>query len=732
MAAKRSRPKKKSTILLPLASKINKFLGHIFSLVGKPFFLFGIKVLALVVFVSKLKIKLPKTRLPKHGTIFKRFRIPKKVFFLFIISVSLIIIFIFWSIIIRGLPSPFQLVTRNQRLSTKIYDRNGVLLYKIFKNENRTLVPLSQIPLNVRQAVVAIEDSDFYLHPGFSAKGIIRAIIRNAAKGELSGGSTITQQLVKNALLTREKTISRKLKEMLLAIEVEFTFSKDQILEMYLNEVSFGGTAYGIEEASQTYFGKNAKDLSLSEGALLAGLPKSPTRFSPFGANPDLAIKRQHEVLEAMVTNRFITPKGAEAAKKESLNFKHSRFDIKAPHFVMYVREKLVEKYGEEMLEEGGLEVVTTLDYKIQEIAESIVKKEIDSLAKLRVGNGAAVVLNPKTGEILAMVGSKDYFDLSSDGNVNVTTRPRQPGSAIKVINYAYALSNGFTPATSVEDSPVTFSLPGLPPYSPKNYDGGYRGTITIRSALAQSRNIPAVKILASYPVIKMIELARKMGITTWIDPSNYGLSLTLGGGEVKLIDLAQVYATIANFGKRPEVSYIKKVVNYKGEVLESSKCNLDNCPHEQVVDPRVAFLLIDILKDNEARSPSFGSFSQLVISDHPEVVVKTGTSNDLRDNLTIGFNQGYLVAVWVGNNDNSPMARIASGVTGAAPIWNKILRALIANSTSNSWEVPKGLIQIPCPYKPEWFLQEKVSKKECLKPLPTLQIEVPRLPPRP
>jgi 1A family penicillin-binding protein len=694
--------------------------------------IFGIFKLKIRLFILR-KIKLPplpKISLPKFE--------PKLVCLLLFIS---LLLFTFWLTILKGLPSPKELVTRDVEVSTKIYDRNGVLLYKIYKDQNRTIVPLDQIPLHVRLATLAIEDAEFYVHPGFSVRGILRATLRNLKRGELTGGSTITQQLVKNALLSSEKTIVRKIKEIILAVGVELVFTKDEILEMYLNEVSYGGTAYGIQEAAQLYFDKDVDKLTLAEAALLAGLPKSPTKFSPFGSNPELGLARQKEVLKLMRVNKYITKEHVKAAEKEELTFAPNEIDIKAPHFVMYVRQALVEKYGEEVVEKGGLEVMTTLDYSIQKMAEEVVKQEVEKLSRLRVGNGAALVIDSATGEILAMVGSKDYFDTESDGNVNVTTRLRQPGSSIKIINYAYALSNGYTPASILSDTPITFSVAGQPPYTPRNYDGAYRGKISLRSALAESRNIPAVKVLASYGVSQMLEMGQKMGITTWDDISRFGLSLTLGGGDVKLIDLAKAYATLANYGRRPEFISVLKVTNYRDKILEENECvktgglfslaqaaeaAKPKCEGQQVLDPRVAFLLIDILNDSSARAPAFGTYSQLVIPGHDEVVVKTGTSNDLRDNLTVGFSQKYLVAVWVGNNDNSSMSRVASGVTGATPIWNKIMRALLANEENHNWEIPEGLVRIPicsltgtlpcegCPTRLEWFLEENQPQKAC------------------
>lgn len=659
--------------------------------------------------------------------------------------VTILVGFIFWDKMLKDLPSVDNLVNRKINMSTKIYDRNGILLYKIYKDENRTPIKLTDIPEHVKLATIAIEDAEFYSHRGFSIRGILRSIVRNIERRELVGGSTITQQLVKNALLSPEKTVSRKIKELILSIEVEAKYSKDEILEMYLNEVSYGGTAYGIQEAARIYFNKDAHDLTLPEAALLAGLPKSPSKYSPF-ADPESATARQKEVLHLMQVNKFITPEVGKLALEEKIKFSEDKIDIKAPHFVMYVKKLLAEEYGEEVVETGGLEVVTTLDYNIQTQAEKIVADEVNKLKNLRVGNGAAIVLDPKTGDILAMVGSKNYFDSNADGNVNVALRLRQPGSSIKVINYAYALGHGFTPATIINDSQSVFAVTGQLPYSPKNYDGKYRGNITLRSALAESRNIPAVKILANYGVSKMIELGQKMGITTWEEKGRFGLSLTLGGGEVKLLDLVQVYATIANYGKKPEVKPILTVKNSEGKLLSEIGCTKTNrtenidlkistvnaaeslfgCTQEQILDPRVSYLLTDILKDNTARSPAFGPNSQLVISKHPEVAVKTGTSNDLKDNLTVGFNQNYVVGVWVGNNDNSPMSRIASGITGAAPIWNKIMTGLIGNSPSIAWETPTGVEKIGictltgslpctgCPIKTELFLSESKPTKSC------------------
>ncbi len=678
-----------------------------------------------------------------------------KITFILVFIISFIAGLVFWEMIIKDLPTPSELTNRKVQVSTRIYDRNHELLYTIYKDKKRTPVSLDQIPPQVRLSTIAAEDKDFYTHPGFSVRGIARAIYIDIKNRKLTGGSTITQQLVKNALLTPERTLIRKLKEITLAIEVENLFSKDKILEMYLNEVPYGGTAYGIQEAARTFFNKDVQSLTLAESALLAGLPQSPTKFSPFGATPEKSIARQKDVLKQMRDAGFITEEQKIEAENQEIVFALNRSSIKAPHFVFYIRDLLEDKYGKEVVEQGGLEVITTLDLGIQKLAEEVVKTEIEKLKKLNVGNGAVVVMNPGTGEILAMVGSKDYFDTSGGGNVNVTTSLRQPGSSIKIVNYAYALSNGLTPATVIPDTPTTFMVEGQPPYTPKNYEGEYKGNVTLRQALAQSRNIPAVKILASYGVDKMVDLGTKMGITSWLDPNNYGLSLTLGGGEVRLIDLARVFATVADYGVKPNINPVLKITNYEGKVLEEFKCDKKDqlkevkivssvnatesaivnyeanydCGGEQILDPRVSYMITDILKDNEARSAAFGSNSLLVIKNHPEVAVKTGTSNDLRDNLAVGYTRDFLVAVWIGNNDNSEMSRIASGVTGATPIFNKIMTALLQNSDGDkNWPVPDNMTKLSicpytgtfscegCPVKMEWFLNENKPTQTCNK----------------
>lgn len=783
----RYRQEKDGTNLSAIAKEILRKIGVFLACLGKPFYFFlaalfigfllfcgliGKTILRFSLhfpkpkFKPRLKVKLKLPKLPQIPSItLPRLERPRKrILFPLIMFFSFsVFLFLVWILLLRDLPSPQELATRDRKVSSKIYDRSGKLLFKVFREENRTIVKLDDVPIYARQATIAIEDADFYAHPGFSFRGIGRAFIRNVTQGELVGGSTITQQLVKNALLSPEKTLTRKLREIILAIETELTFSKDQILEMYLNEVAYGGAAYGIEEAAQLYFGKPARNLSLAEAALLAGLPRAPTTYSPFGANPQLSRARQLEVLSRMVQQEYITQKEADSTASEKLVFAPQRTDINAPHFVMYVKQILAQKYGEQVVEAGGLEVTTSLDLDLQEKVERIAREEAEKIRRLRISNAAALVTGPGTGEILAMVGSKDYFDTRIDGNFNVTTALRQPGSSIKPVNYAFALESGrYTAASIIDDSPITYWIPGSESYSPKNYDSRFHGRIPLRTALGSSYNVPAVKVLASYGVEKMIEQGRKLGITSWNDPRRFGLSLTLGGGEVKMVDMAVVYGTLANYGKRVDLYPILKVTDYRRRVLEEGKCevrsekvashlsrltsiyaaeaSMSKICGQQVLDSRVAFILTDILQDNGARTPTFGPRSLLVIPNHGEVAAKTGTTQNLRDNWAIGYTKDYVVATWVGNNDNTPMAYVASGVTGATPIWHKIMAELLEGQANHSWEVPPGITQVDiCPFagtlpcegcagKKEYFLEGTEPKKACVPKPPEEKPE--QLPP--
>lgn len=595
------------------------------------------------------------------------------------------------------LPPVTDLVERHQRVTTRILDRNDEALFKIYEDENRTLIKVEELPPHVIQATIAIEDKYFFKHWGFSLTGITRAFIANVKDEPIQGGSTITQQLVKNRLLTPERTLKRKVREFILSIIVTRTYSKREVLEMYLNQVAYGGATYGIEEAAQSYFGKSAKDLSLAEASMLAGLPQAPSIYTPFGSRPELAYARQDEVLRRMLEDGYIGQADLESAKSEILTFRGNTISIKAPHFVMYVRELLAEQFGERAINQDGLEVRTTLDLNLQNSVQETVTKDVESLKKLRVRNGAALVTKPSTGEVLAMVGSTNYFNFENDGQVNVTLRPRQPGSSIKPVTYALALSKGKTPNSILDDTPITYQIAGSKPYSPRNYDGKFRGRVSLRESLGSSYNIPAVKLLAEYGIEPMITLATKMGISTWGDTSRFGLSLTLGGGEVIMTELAEVYGTFANYGQTVPLNPILEVTNAQGEVLYRNTCALDGygCPQTRSLDARVAYQISDILSDNKARTPAFGPQSVLTIPGQ-QIAVKTGTTNNLRDNWTFGYTSDYLVATWVGNNDNSSMSYIASGVTGASPMWNTIMRSLLSAEKPHVFPTPDGMIQVP------------------------------------
>jgi len=621
----------------------------------------------------------------------------------------------------RDLPSPKQLETRQIPQTTKIYDRNGNLLFNFYNDQNRTIVPLSDVPDSLIKATIAIEDKDFYKHKGFDIYGILRATRQTVFAGNLQGGSTITQQLVKSVFLSPERTLNRKLKELYLAFRVEMAFNKNKILEMYLNQVPYGGTAWGVAAAAEQYFGKNVHDLDLAESALLAGLPAAPSYYSPFGQDPKRAKERQKQVLRRMVEEGYISQEEADKASSEELNIKPAAIDIKAPHFVMYVREYLAEKYGEFVAAQGGLKVTTTLDLDLQEKSEKVVRENVDKIKALNVGNGAALVTKPKTGEILAMVGSKDFFDTSIDGNVNVTIASRQPGSSIKPINYATAFEKKLiTPATVIMDVPTSFSG-GPVPYRPVNYDGRFHGPVQVRYALGNSYNIPAVKVLALNGVGEMIKMAREMGITTFTDESRYGLSLTLGGGEVKMTEMATAFGVFADEGVRTDLTPILKIEDASGKTLEEFKPKTG----KKVLSSEAAFLISSILSDNSARSAAFGPSSFLQIKGKT-VAVKTGTTDDKRDNWTIGYTPSYLVVTWVGNNDNRPMnPSLASGITGAAPIWNGIMTELLKDKVNESFKVPSGVHGIEvcsltgglkndqCPGRFEYFIAGTEPKKD-------------------
>jgi len=613
-------------------------------------------------------------------------------------------------IFVKELPSPREIGKSNYSLSTHLFDRKGKLLYEIYREQNRTPVKLDQLPVFITQATIAIEDKDFYRHKGIAVTGgIFRAAKEIIINNSLQGGSTITQQLVKTALLSPERTIKRKIKEILLALWAEKIYSKNQILEMYLNQVPYGGAAHGIEEAAKVYFGVHARDLTLEQAALLAGLPQAPSLYSPY-VNPALAQKRRNEVLRSMESQGFISRQASSKSQNTKLEVLSPRTNIKAPHFVFYVKSQLEEKYGIRQVEEGGLKVTTTLDLDIQEEAEKILKEELDKVKQLNVSNGAILVTRPSTGEILAMVGSVDYF-ASPSGAFNVTTALRQPGSSIKPIMYSLALEKDYNAASIISDTPVVFNIPGSVPYRPVNYDGKTHGNVPLRYALANSFNIPAVRVLNTIGVINFIDHAKRMGISTWTDPNRFGLSLTLGGGEVTMIDMAKAFGVFANGGNRVNLTSFNRIVTSADNLFYQY-----NPMFVKVIDEGVTFIISDILADNFARRWAFGSNSTLEINGF-KVAVKTGTTDEKKDNWTIGYTPDYIVVVWVGNNNNQPMnPYLASGITGAAPIWNRTMSYLLKTyGVNKQFAKPDNIVEKICYYgKVEYFVKGTENKTLC------------------
>lgn len=611
---------------------------------------------------------------------------------------------------IQELPSPSSIGQVNFAQSTHLYDRNGKLLYEIYRDENRTSIPIESVPKNVIDATIAIEDKNFYNHKGISFfGGILRAIKDTYIYKELQGGSTITQQLVKSALLTPERTIERKLKEMVLALWTEQMYTKDEIMEMYLNQVPYGGSAYGIEEASKVYFGKTAQELTLSEAALLAGLPKAPSIYSPF-IDPDLARRRRDQVLEEMYAQQLISQNEFESSIKEELKTLPPTTNIRAPHFVMYTRTALENEYGTKKVEEAGFNVVTSLDLDIQTKAEEILAEELEKLASMNATNGGIIVMDPHTGQILAMVGSADYYK-ENYGAFNVTTALRQPGSTLKPMLYAMALERGYTAATPIDDSPIVFNIAGGDPYQPVNYDRSYHGRVPIRYALGNSYNIPAVKVLNTLGVQQFVDFAKNMGIDTWEDSSRFGLSLGLGGGEVTLIDLTQIYSVFANGGYRVEPTPFVEIKDSREQEVTHIRSN-----KSRVLDEGVAFIISDILSDNAARQQAFGVNNPLYLPGET-VSAKTGTTNDYKDAWTIGFTENVVVGVWVGNNNNSSMHSIA-GSLGAGPIFNRVMKYMIEeHDAAGKMQQPVHVVSVPC-YggKVEYFLRGTERQGYCQK----------------
>lgn len=658
----------------------------------------------------------------------KKIKIPKNLI-MFVMGILILIlgILIIW---FTSLEIPDFKSFENRKIvnSTKIYDRTGkILLYDIHQDIKKTDIPFEKMGINIKNATVAIEDSEFYNHNGIRITSIIRAILSNLFNiGIGGGGSTITQQLVKNTLLTQKVSYIRKIKEWILAIKIDQSMPKEKILEAYLNENPYGGNIYGIEEATKTYFNKDTQDLTIAEAAYLASIPQSPTILSPYGKNKDKLENRKNLVLSRMLELNFISEEEYNKAKNEIVIFTpQETTGIKAPHFVFFIKDYLEQKYGSDLVEEGGLNVITTLDYSLQEKGEKIVKDGALKNEKDWNGKNAGLVaIDPKTGQILTMVGSRDYFDKTIDGNYNIATAWRQPGSSFKPFIYATAFNKGFLPETVLFDLPTEFqttcnaygkAFPGHNQsecYMPEDYDGKTVGPISLRSALAESRNIPAVKLFYLSGLKDSLKTAEDMGISTLTDISRYGLTLVIGGGEVSLLDMTSAYGVFANNGIRNQYTGILKIEDKNGKVLEEYTSN-----YKEVLPKNTALIISDILSDNIARAPTFGLSSPLLIP-NKDVAVKTGTTNNNKDAWTIGYTPSIVVGVWAGNNDNIPMKKGGSAVAG--PIWNKFINEALKILPNEKFEKPNLEIDIKTT-KPilrgnwqgnENFFIDKISKK--------------------
>lgn len=637
----------------------------------------------------------------------KKSRIKKIVLLAILVSAFLLIVmilagfslFVYYS---KDLPRPESFQEKSIVQSTKIYDRTGKnILYELYGEEKREIIPLSQMPDLLQKALISVEDAKFYSHKGLDYQAIVRAILTDIKIGKPAfGASTISQQLVRSALLTREKSIKRKIQEMILTLELERKYSKNQILEWYFNQVPFGPNIYGVQTAARSYFNKDAKDLDLAESAALVAMVQSPSYYSPYGQHKDELLARKDYVLTRMAQENYITKDQAETTQKEILKFSDTPQTIKAPHFVFYVQDYLFEKYGKDALETQGYKVYTTLDWDMQQQAEKIVKDGVQANKSSRAYNASLVAIDPKTGEILAMVGSADWFGKSYpencvsgktclfDPKVNVATYRigRQPGSSMKPIVYATAFQKGYNDKTTVVDELTDFGIWGGKNYIPQNYDGQFRGTVTLREALAQSLNVPSVKVFLEMAGIQnSIANAKKMGITTFDKPiSEFGPSLVLGGGEVKLLDLASAYGVFATEGKKNPATPILRIEDAGGNVIEENKV-----ASRKVLEPDVCRLISDILSDNEARTPIFGSRSSLYFENY-QVAVKTGTTSDYRDGWTLGYTPSIVVGVWAGNNDNEPINR-KSGAMIASPMWHQFMNYVLAKYPKEYFTKPSG-----------------------------------------
>ncbi len=606
------------------------------------------------------------------------------------------IVFVFYLIdLVRELPRPEKITSFQPSQATKIYDRTGdVLLYEIHGEQNRTLVSSEEIPDHVKQATIALEDQTFYTHAALDWKGILRAVITNIQRGEFtySGGSTITQQLVKNVFLTPEKTIKRKIKELILSYWIEGQYTKDEILTLYLNQISYGSNSYGVESASQLYFGKSVRDLTIAESAFLASLIQAPSYYSPWGPHLDEALERKDYTLSQMLKNGYIDEEQYVQAKNQELVFqKQNLGSIKAPHFVLGVKDYLVDRYGLEFVENGGLRVITTLDWNFQQLAEESVMKGVQRNSELYDGhNGALVMQDAQNGHILALVGSADYFNETIDGNFNVATQGlRQPGSTFKPLVYLTAFMKGYTPDTIVFDVKTDFNASSNPyaSYIPENFDEVFRGPVSLRRALAQSINVPAVKTLYLTGISNVLETAQRMGITTLTNPSQYGLSLVLGGGEVKLIDLIRAYSVFAQDGVLHSQTSILRVEDSNGAILEEYA----DTPM-QVIDPIYIRHINDILTDVQLRSGLFSSSLPLTLFEGYDVALKTGTTNNYKDAWTIGYTPSFVVGVWAGNSNSTPMKQQGGSILAALPMWSSFMNNVIHEFPTTQFPEPEPL----------------------------------------
>lgn len=638
-----------------------------------------------------------------------KFRKLKKILFLFL-NIFRFLIFIFLIFILFGLgflvyclkdlPRPEKFTEGIISQPTKIYDRQGkILLYEIIGEEKRTIIPLEEMSEFLKKAVIVVEDKNFFRHRGIDLRAILRAIIHDLKIGKLKeGGSTITQQMIRTYYLTQKKTLARKTKEIILSLEIERKYSKNQILEWYLNLIPFGSNIYGVETASQSFFGKKASDISLAESAILAAMIRAPSYFSPYGPNLNELLKRKDYVLKKMVKAGYISEKEEKKAKKEEIVFRPNLSPLRAPHFVFWVKDYLEKEYPLDFLTRKGLKVYTTLDYEIQQTAEELLKKRLEKIKIYEVHNGGVLIVQPKTGEVLALVGSKDYFEKSFpegcqpglnckfDPHLNTVFSIRQPGSAFKPFVYALAFLKNYTPQTILWDVKTEFNLYCSPQanqirgknnskcYHPKNYDDKYYGPITLKSSLAQSRNITSVKLLYLVGLDDVLNFVKDFGITTLTERKKYGLSLALGGGGVKLLEMVGGYAVFANNGLKVPFNFIKKIEDSNGNILKEYKPSVPI----RVIPSWVAYEINDILSDNEARAPVFGWNSPLFLENY-QAAVKTGTSQDRRDAWIIGYTPSLIVGIWMGNNDNSPLKQKAAASL-AGPLWNELMKTILTN----------------------------------------------------